>query len=190
MRTWLIGAVLIGSAVAGVPTEVLLFRMIRPPDATAAVLGGLWAGMPYLAAAGLAVLFRRHAAALVVLLVALLAAAPVGLFLLNASATQQESAEKQVRDAVQPGEDPDHGPAATRKAGADMGAAVCGVFSILLVVALPPVQFAAVFIPAVIAFGLSALFRERAARRVASDPLVSPGPGTNEEGRHGPKTTT
>jgi multisubunit Na+/H+ antiporter MnhG subunit len=89
-------------------------------------------------------------------LVALFIAAPVGLSLLNASATQQEIAEQQVRDAVQPGEDPDHGPAGMRKAGADMGAAVSSVFSILFVVVLPPVQLAAVLIPAVIAFGVSA----------------------------------
>src|SRR5436853_493827 len=71
---------------------------------------GLWVAMAYLAAAGLAVLFRRHAAALVVLLVALLIVASVGLSLLSASATQQEVAEQQVSDAVQPGEDPHHGP--------------------------------------------------------------------------------
>jgi multisubunit Na+/H+ antiporter MnhG subunit len=169
MRPWLLGAVLLGSAVAGILTEVILFRMVRPPDATAAVLGGLWVAMPYVAAAGLAVLFRRHAAALVVLLVALLIAAPVRLSLLNASATQQETAEQKVRDAVQPGEDPDHGPGGMRKAGADMGAAVSGVFSILLAVVLPPVQLAAVLIPTVIAYGVSALLRDREARRVPAD---------------------
>ncbi len=101
------------------------------------------------------------------LLVALLIAAPVGLSLLNASATQQEIAEQQARDAVQPGEDPQHGPAGMRKAGADAGAAVGGAFSILLAVALPPVQLAAVLLPAVIAYGISALLRSREARQVA-----------------------
>ena len=157
MRPGLVGLIVIGAGIAAALSEILLFRMVRPPDATSAVLGGLWVALPYLAAAGLAVLLRRHAAALVVLLVALLIAAPVGLSLLNASATQQQTAEQQVRDAVQPGEDPEHGPAGMRKAGADMGAAVSSVFSILFAVVIPPVQLAAVLIPALIAFGVSVL---------------------------------
>jgi multisubunit Na+/H+ antiporter MnhG subunit len=169
MRAWLIGAVLLGSAVGGILTEIILFRMFCPPDATAAVLGGLWVAMPYLAAAGLTVLLRRHAAALVVLLVALLIAAPVGLYLLNASATQQETAEQQVRDAVHPGEDPHHGPGGMRKSGADMGAAISSAFSILFVVVIPPVQLAAVLIPASIAFGVSLLLREGKARQVPAE---------------------
>jgi multisubunit Na+/H+ antiporter MnhG subunit len=169
MRSWLIGTVLLGSAVACILAEIILFRMFRPPDATAALLGGLWVAMPYIAAAGLAVLFRRNAPALVVLLIALLIAAPVGLSLLNASATQQQTAEQQVRDAVQPGEDPEHGPAGMRKAGADMGAAVSSVFSILFAVVIPPVQLAAVLIPALIAFGVSVLVREGKGRQVAAD---------------------
>jgi hypothetical protein len=68
MRPWLTGAVLLGSAVAGILTAVILFRMVCPPDATSAVLSGRWVAMPYLGAAGLAVQLRRHAAALVVLL--------------------------------------------------------------------------------------------------------------------------
>jgi multisubunit Na+/H+ antiporter MnhG subunit len=169
MRPWLIGAVLLGSVVAGTLSEIILFRMVQPPDATAAVLGGLWVAMPYLAAAVLAGLLRRHTAALVVLLIALLLVAPVGLWLLNASATQQEVVEQQVRDAVQPGEDPDHGPAAMRKAGADMGAFVGGAFGILLVLVLPPAQLAAVLFPTVIAYGVSVLTRGREPQRVAAE---------------------
>jgi multisubunit Na+/H+ antiporter MnhG subunit len=169
MRLGLVGLIVAGAGVAAALSELFVFRMVRPPDATAAALGGLWVAMPYLAAAGLAVLFRRHAAALVVLLVALLLAAPVGLSLLNASAARQEVAEQQARDAVRPGEDPDHGPAGMRRAGADLGAAVGGAFSILLVVVLPPAQFAAVLIPTVIAYGVSALLRGREARRVPAD---------------------
>ncbi len=42
MGPWLRGAVLLGSAVSGLLTELILFRLVHPPDATSAVLGGLW----------------------------------------------------------------------------------------------------------------------------------------------------
>jgi hypothetical protein len=112
-------------------------------------------------AVGLAVLFRRPAAPLAVLLIALFIAAPIGLSLLHASAAQQEVSREQVRNAVQPGEDPDHGPAAMRKSGAEMGAAFGWGFSILLAVILPPIQLVAVLFPPLTAYGFSALFRRR-----------------------------
>jgi hypothetical protein len=161
MRPGLIGAVLLGSAVACALSEIIVFRATSPPDTTAAVLGGLWIAMPYLAAVGLALLFRRHTAPLVVLVIALFIAAPIGLSLLHASAAQQEVSKEEVRNAVQPGEDPDHGPAAMRKAGAEMGAGFGWGFSILLAVILPPIQLAAVFIPTLLAYGISALVRLR-----------------------------
>ena len=131
MRQSLVWAVLIVSAAACALSEVIVFQSTSPPDATAAALGGLWIAMPFLAAAGLAVLIRRHTAALVTLLIALLVAAPVGLFLLNAAAAQQEVAQQQAR-------------------------AWGGLFSILLAVWIPPLQFAALLLPTLIAYGVSA----------------------------------
>jgi hypothetical protein len=135
--------------------------MVNPPDPSSALLGGLWVAMPHLAAAGLAYLGRRHPAALVTLLVCLVGAAVVGVFLLDASATAHEESRRQVATAVLPGEDPNSGPAGMRKSGAETGEAATGAFAILLVVVLPPVQLAAVVIPAAIAWGVSALARRR-----------------------------
>jgi len=166
MRCWLIGAILVGSAVASILSVILVFRMTSPPDAMAAVLGGLWIAMPFLAAAGLTALTYRHIAPLVTLLIALLISAAIGLSIYNASATQQEAAQQRVRDAVQPGEAPDSGPAGMRKAGADAGASIGWVFSILLAVVLPPVQLATLVIPTLVAYGVSALLGAREARQV------------------------
>ena len=68
MRQSLVWAVLIASAAACALSEAIVFQSTSPPDATAAALGGLWIAMPFLAAAGLAVLLRRHTAALVTLI--------------------------------------------------------------------------------------------------------------------------
>ena len=160
MRPWLVWLIVVGSAVAVTLSEVCVFRMVTPPDPSSAILGGVWVAMPYLAAVGLALLVRRHRAALVTLLVCLAGAAVVGVYLLDASATAHEVSRQQVATAVLPGEDPSHGPAGMRKSGAEMGEAVTGVFAILLVVVLPPVQLAAVMIPAAIAWGVSALARQ------------------------------
>jgi hypothetical protein len=159
MQLWLSSAIFLGCAVATALTELFFFRVGRPPDAVAAVLGGLWLAMPYLAAAGLAAVFRRHTPALVTLLLTLLIVAPAGLSLFHASATQVEVAEQEARDAVQPGEDPHHGPGGMRQAGADMGAAISWGFSILLAVVVPPVQLAALLLPTLIAWGVTALVR-------------------------------
>jgi hypothetical protein len=166
MRNCLVYAILLVSVVAGTLSEIIVFRMVDPPEPMAAVLGGLWVAMPFLAAPGLAALVRRHSAALVVLLIALLLASAVGISMLNASAAGREAAEQRVQDAVQPGEDPHSGPAAKRRAGAEMGAAASGVFSILLVVFLPPVQVAAVLIPTLIGYAISALLGAREERQV------------------------
>jgi hypothetical protein len=101
-------------------------------------------------------------AALVVLLVALLIAAGIGLPLLSNAAAQQAAAEQQVKTAVQPGEDPHRGPAAMRKSGAEIGHSITSVFSILLAVFVPPTQIGVVLVPTVIAWIVSAL-REGAA---------------------------
>src|SRR5262249_49136558 len=96
-----------------------------------------------------------------VLLVAFLAAAGIGLSLLGHAATEQAIAEQQVKTAVQPGEDPSRGPAAVRKSGAEMGAAITGVVSGLLLVVVPPGQLAIVVIPTAIGYGVSALWWKR-----------------------------
>jgi F0F1-type ATP synthase assembly protein I len=166
MQQWLAGSVLLASAVAGILSELFLFRVGRPPDEVAAVLGGLWIAMPYLAAVGMAALFRRSTPALVALLIALLITSGVGLSMYHASAKQQEAAEQQLRDAVQPGEDPDHGPAAKRKTGAEVGVAIGWAFSILLLVVLPPVQLAAMFLPTLITYGVAVMVREPEPRQV------------------------
>lgn len=73
------------------------------------------------------------------------------------------AAERDVREAVQPGEDPTRGAAAMRKTGAEAGAAIRGAFSILMVLVVPPAQLAAVAIPTAIASAVSALRRRRVA---------------------------
>ena len=164
MRPWLVGTILLSSATAGILTELSLFRMFQPPDQTSAILSGTWVAIPYLAAAGLAFLLRRNTVGLVVILIALLITAFVGVSLFDTSTTQQQIAEQQARDIVLPGEDANSGPGGMRKAGADSGVAIGGAFSILLVVVLPPVQFAAVVIPAVIGYGISVWLRQRQGR--------------------------
>ena len=159
MRAWLIWFIVVGSAAAGALSELYLFRMVTPPDASSAALGGLWVAMPYLAAVGLAFLARRHQAALITLLIVVLLAGIVGVSLLEASATAHEESRRQSATAVMPGEDPNSGPAAMRKSGAEMGEAITGVFAILLVVVLPPVQLAGVVIPGSVAWVISAAVR-------------------------------
>lgn len=155
MREGLVGVVLAVSAAAAAFTVHTVLRIAKPPDETAAVLGVLWLAMPYLAAAGLALLVRRHVPPLAVLLVALLAASIVGSYLFDTAASQQLAAETLARTTVLPGEDPDRGPAGTRHASAELGADIGGVFSILICVVLPPVQLVAVVLPTLIAYAIT-----------------------------------
>ena len=60
MRQGVIGLIVAGSVIAAGLTELIVFRMVSPPDASAALLGGLWLAMPYLVAVMLAVMFRRQ----------------------------------------------------------------------------------------------------------------------------------
>jgi hypothetical protein len=161
MRKGLVGLIVIGTAIAAALTELILFRIVRPPDETSALLGGLWVALPYLATAGLALLLHRRPATLIVLLIGFLIAAGFGLSLLGNAATQQAIAEQNVKTAVLPGEGPNRGPAGMRKSGAEVGAAITGVFSILLLVVVPPAQLAVVVIPTAIGYGVSALARTR-----------------------------
>lgn len=148
MRPWLVGAIVLASAIAGTLTELTLLRVYTPPDAPSAVYRAAWLTLPYLAAAGLAVVLRRHPAALAALLVALLAAAVVGVFLFDAATTQLLAARQQAATAVLPGGDPTHGPAAMRKAGIDAWVTAGGLSMLLLAIYLPPVQLAAVALTA------------------------------------------
>jgi hypothetical protein len=150
MQKRLVWAIIIGAAAAGATTEVLVFRYAHPPDATAAFLGGLWLAMPYLVAVLLACLFRWQRTTLIDLAVLLALAAFVGISFTYSAVSQQAAAEQQVKDAVQPGEDPTHGPAAMRKSGAEMGAAIGFGFLIVLAVVVPPVQTAVIAIPTII----------------------------------------
>jgi hypothetical protein len=173
MRKGLVVLIVLGAAISAVLTELILFRMVSPPDEGSALLGGLWVALPYLAAAGLALLLHRRPAALIVLLISLLIAAGFGLSLLGNAATEQGIAEQKVKTAVLPGEDPNRGPAAMRKSGAEVGAAISGVFSIVLLVVLPPIQLAAVVIPTAVGYGVSALVGLR-----RKDPEEESEPGT------------
>jgi hypothetical protein len=161
MRMGLVGLIVIGAAIATVLTELLLLGMVSPPDEAWAFLGGLWVALPYLATAGLALLLRRRPVMLLVLLSAVLIVAWFGLSLLGHAATQQVIAEQKVKKAVLPGEDPNKGPAAMRKSGAELEAFFTTGFSILLLLVVPAIQLALVVIPTAVAYGVSALARTR-----------------------------
>jgi hypothetical protein len=157
MRTGLVGLIVVAAGIAAALTEIIVFSVVHPPDEFWALQGGLWVAMPYLAAVGLALLLRRHHAPLIVLLVALLVAAGLGLPLFANSAGQHAAAEQQVKTAVLPGEDPSRGPAGMRKSGAEASAAITWGVSVVLAVVLPPVQLALVVIPTAIGYLVYAL---------------------------------
>jgi glucose dehydrogenase len=150
MQKRLFLAIITSAAVAGAVTEGLVFWYAHPPDATAAMLGGLWLAMPYLVAALLAFNFRRHKATLIVLVSLLALASFIGISFTYSAVSQQRVADQQVKDAVQPGEDPDLGPAAMRKSGAEMGAAISFGFMIVLAVVIPPIQTVVIAMPTII----------------------------------------
>jgi hypothetical protein len=158
MPVWLLRVIFIAATAAGILSIFFVFSMVEPIDATAYVLGGLWLLMPYLAALILAVAVRRLTRTLMALLIALLVAASVGISLYHSSAAQYAIARNQVKTAVLPGENPNSGPGGMRKSGAEMGAAISGVFSILLAVVVPPSQLAVILVPTL----LSLIFRSRA----------------------------
>jgi hypothetical protein len=153
-----------GAAVAAAVTELLVFRYTKPPDASATVLGGLWLAMPYFVTVMLAYIFSRQQGPLTVLAVLLALAAFVGISFTASAVSQQAAAEQQAATAVLPGEDPSHGPAAMRKSGAEMGAAIGFGFLIVLAIVVPPVQTAVIVIPTVIA-GVLERARERHLRQ-------------------------
>jgi hypothetical protein len=134
--------------------------MVKPTDETAFVLGGLWILMPYLTALVLTGLCRRYRGVLITLLVALVIVTFVGVSMYQSSAAAHVDARHQPEPAIRPGEDPNSAPAALRKsaaetmrkAGAEIGAGISNVFSILLAVVLPPVQSVGVAVPTLIAY--------------------------------------
>jgi hypothetical protein len=154
-------AILTVAAVACVLSEVALFRMFNPPDATLALLAGAWVAMPFLGSAGLAALLRKKTVALTVLLVSLVLMSFGGVSILFHMATQQAQLQQEVRDVVQPGEDPSHGPAGMRKSGAEAGAAIGDVITAGFVMFIPPVQLAGVVLPTLIGWGVGALVGRR-----------------------------
>ncbi len=159
MRVALVVPNLVCAAVGLVWAEILLHRLVAPPDTDSIVAGGLWLGLPYLAAATLAGLARRHAAALVTLFVTLVAAAGIGLYLRTVATLEHDRSHREVATAVHPGEDPNRGAAGMRKSGAEMGEFFTGALSIFLCVIVPPVQLAAIVVPTMIAWVASALVR-------------------------------
>jgi hypothetical protein len=159
VRPWLVWLIVVGSAVACTLSEIYLFKMVSPPDVQSALLGGLWIAMPFLLAAGLALLARRHRAALITLLVCSILSGVVGVYLLEAAAAERERSRQELATAVLPGEDPNRGAGGKRKAGAEIADTITSVFALFLAVVLPPIQVGAVAVPAGIAWAISAAVR-------------------------------
>jgi hypothetical protein len=162
MRAGLVGVIVVGSGIAAAVSELFLLRIVQPPYDASALLGGLWVAMPYLASVALALLMRRHYTPQLVLLVAFLVATAAGLSFLGNAAAQRELSRYESVTAVFPGEDPTRGPAAMRKTSAEVNEAFTGVFSVLLLALVPPVQLALVLVPTLIARGVVALARPQA----------------------------
>jgi hypothetical protein len=171
VRALLVVTNLVCAAVGFVWVEILLYRLDTSPDAESVVLGALWLGFPYLAAAALAGLARRHLAPQITLLVALVVAGGIGLYLLTVATVEHERSHHEVATAVQPGEDPNRGAAGMRKSGAEVGEFFTGALSLFLCVVVPPVQFAVVAVPTLIAWVISALAR---GREIANPRAASP----------------
>ena len=157
MRSGLVGPIVVGAVIAAAATELIVFRMVSPPDESAALLGGAWLAMPYLVALMLAFLFRNSPVPLTVLLVALALSSTAGISMLANMAVNQKAAEQDVKNAVRPGEDPKSGPAGMRKTGAEVGQTITNLFSVLVAVFVPPVQLAFIVIATLIAWGVSAV---------------------------------
>src|SRR5262245_11219603 len=155
MRSALLTAIGIVAAVGSGLSLYFVFSMVNPPDSPAYILGSLWILMPYLPALLAAGLWRRYRGALIPLLVALALVTFVGVSFYQSSAAAHADARRQQETAVQPGEDPNSGPAAMRKSGADVGVFFSDVFSILFAVVIPPVQFVGVILPTLIVYAVS-----------------------------------
>ena len=142
-------------------------RAFSPPDSSAVGLLIVWLGGPFLLAVVLAVVLRRHRAALWTLLATVVLAGAVGTSVYDSVAGGVLQARREAETAVLPGEDPKSGPAAKRKTGADLGSFFADVFGIVVLVVVPPVQAFAVATAGGIGYALSVWLRGRAeARRV------------------------
>jgi hypothetical protein len=163
MRSGLLTAIGLVAAVGGILSLVFVFSMVKLADETAYVLGSLWILLPYLTTLFAAGLFRRNRTVLLTLFVALVPVTFVGVSFYQSSAAQHAQSRRLVETAVDPGEDPNSAPAALRmsgaeimrKAGAEIGEDISNLFSILIVVVIPPVQFVGVVLPTLIAYAVS-----------------------------------
>jgi hypothetical protein len=158
----LLWATLLAALVSTVFAVLFVSRAFPPPDSTAAALGVAWLGGPFLLAVILAVILRRHSAALWALLVTVALAGTVGAVLYDSVASGALKARREAETAVLPGEDPHSGPGGMRKAGADFGAFVTDVVGVAVLVVVPPVQALAVAAAAGIGYALSAWRQGRA----------------------------
>jgi hypothetical protein len=154
-------AALVSTALA----VLFVSRAFPPPDSTAAALAVGWLGGPYLLAGVLALLLRRHSTALGALLATVVLAGAVGAVVYDSIASGVIKARREAETAVLPGEDPNHGPAGMRRAGADLGSFVTDVFGVAVLVVVPPVQAFAVAVAGGIGYALSVWRRGRAETR-------------------------
>jgi hypothetical protein len=173
MRFGAVRLILLVSAVAGMISELIMIGTGRPPDVATALLGGLWVAMPYLAAGGLALLFRGRPTPLTALLVALIVAVAIGLPILGNAAVQQAAAEHDAMTAVLPGEDPSRGPAAVRRSGAEASASITWLLSALSLTLVPPVQLGVVLIAPALGY-VSARTSSRPTRTKAGAERTAP----------------
>jgi hypothetical protein len=167
VRRSLVWAILLAALVSAALAITFVLRAFQPPDPSAAALAMAWLGGPFLLAAVLAALLRRHPAVLIALLTVVVLSGAVGATLFAEVADAVVTARRQVETAVLPGEDPTRGPAAMRKSGADIGSDITQLFALTVGLVVPPVQVVAVALTAGIGYTLSVWSRGRAeARRV------------------------
>ncbi len=167
MRRPLLWATLLIALASAALAVVFVSRAFPPPDASAAAMGVAWLGGPFLLAAVLAVVLRRRSTALGVLLGVVALAGTVGAVFYAGVADGVVEARRQVETAVLPGEDPNSGPAAMRKTGADAGAFFSQLFGVAVLVVVPPVQAFAVALAGGVGYAASVWGRGRAEARRA-----------------------
>ena len=163
MRQWLVGAILLAIVIAATLSEIFLFRMFHPENASEGIIAAAWVALPYLVAAVLVGLVRRSQATLIVLLCCLLTASAIGIPILNNVATQQVALEQDARDAEQPGNK-------ARNGWEGFSLFFGGIFAIAAVLILVPVQVAAILFPTVIAYGVAYAQRSWEAKRLSKSP--------------------
>jgi hypothetical protein len=161
----LVWAVVLASLVSAALAVLFVSRAFVPPDSSATGLLILWLGGPFLLAVVLAVVLRRHRAALWTLLAAVVLTGAVGASVYDSVASGVLQARRDAETAVLPGEDPTRGAAAMRKSGADLGSFFADVFGVAVLVVIPPVQVLAVAAAAGVGYAVSVWLRGRAEAR-------------------------